>query len=88
VYLAFARDEQEVRQKYEGRVFELAVALGLGVLCFDAANRQFKEIQSPRIIIPEGQNVEEVISNCSRLFADTLSVARTSHRQAFWATMR
>jgi hypothetical protein len=84
VYVAFARDEQEVRQKYDRRVFELAVELGLGVLCFDAPTRQFKEIQSPQMFNPSNLRVEEMIENLSGLFQDILRDARAFRRRAAW----
>lgn len=62
-YVAFAKSAKEVREKDDGRVFELAVELGMGVLAFDAADRRFFEIQSPRLATPNQLRVTETLQN-------------------------
>ncbi len=63
VYLAFAKDENEVRTKDDGRVFALAVELGLGVLVFDNQTKRFREIQSPYQLNPAQTLLTETLNN-------------------------
>lgn len=51
VYVVFAKSEKEVREKDEGRVFDIAVDLGVGILVLEGSNSSgdhvFKEIHAP-----------------------------------------
>lgn len=74
VYIAFAQSERDVRNKDDGRVFELAVTHGLGVLCFE--NNNFKEIQSPTYgAAPAGRTIE-FISRLDKYEGTTVVINR------------
>ena len=75
-YLAIAKDEHEVSNRYEGRVFELAVELGLGVLCYDKNAQQFKEIQTPRAASPDQHRVQDTIVSFGDLFKQVIQDSR------------
>lgn len=60
-YVAFCKDEKQVRSKYDGKVFDLAVELGLGVLCFEQGS--FKLLQSPRKNFPNSSRVHAAIND-------------------------
>jgi hypothetical protein len=65
VYIAFAQDEKTIREQDGGRVFDLAIELGLGVLAFE--DGKFKVIQSTKANVPQESAVSEILSNYKRL---------------------
>lgn len=67
VYVAFAKGEDEIREQNDGRVFELAVELGLGVLAYDSNKRKFAEIQTPRIEVPNNVRTNETVERFLRI---------------------
>ena len=81
VYLAFAKSEREIRDRHEGRIFEAAVELGLGVLGLE--NQKFKEIQTPKSVSPDPLRMEEIIANFSDRFKTILDDARKTHNECF-----
>lgn len=64
-YVAFAKNENEVRQQDYGRVFELAVEQGIGVLVLEENNGKirFREIHSPIRNTPKANELNTVINS-------------------------
>lgn len=74
-YVAFAKGADEIREQNDGRVFELAVELGLGVLSYNAEKRGFEEIQSPRKETPDNVRTMETIERFSSVIEDVIKKA-------------
>ena len=77
VYIAFAKTESEIRNQDEGRVFGLAVELGIGVLALEVESevKQFKLIQSPTQLSPDAREIDLLISGFRGLFKEVLDAA-------------
>lgn len=65
-YVAFAKNESDVREKDEGRVFDIAVDLGIGVLVLDDKNSEgdkitFKEIHAPTRNRPSDIEIDNLL---------------------------
>jgi hypothetical protein len=65
VYIAFAQNEKTIREQDGGRVFDLAIELGLGVLAFE--DGKFKIIQSPKPHVPQESAVSQILSNYEKV---------------------
>ena len=59
VYLAVVKTAREIEERYDGRVINLAVEFGIGVLCFE--EREFRLMHRPRINKPDPEEIELVI---------------------------
>lgn len=65
VYVAFAKNEEDVRGQDGGRVFDIAVDLGVGVLVLENASDTlpvFKEIHAPRRNTPLDADINSVLA--------------------------
>jgi hypothetical protein len=67
VYIAFAQSETTIREARQGRVFNLAVEKGIGVLCLDEQKQEeggtlgFREIQAPQRYNPENLSINSFL---------------------------
>lgn len=65
VYVAFAKNEEDVRSQDGGRVFDIAVDLGVGVLVLENASDTppvFKEIHAPRRNTPLDAEINSILA--------------------------
>ena len=82
-YVVFTKEENQVRSESEGRVFDLAIQLGLGVLSYDKESGEFKEIQSPRTHYPSATMIEGIIINFQNEFDALIKAASNSFSRLF-----
>ena len=59
VYLAVVKTAREIEERYDGRVINLAVEFGIGVLCFE--DREFRLMHRPKVNKPDPEEIELVI---------------------------
>lgn len=67
-YVAFAKSEREIRDQDDGRVFDLAIEQGIGVLALEVANGIpcFREIHSPVRNTPNSAEFNNFIRDFSK----------------------
>lgn len=83
VYLAIAKSEQEIEDRYEGRPLELAIEFGLGILCFDKETKQFRMIHRPRTAKPSHYEVEKVFEDYKEISAPILERVRNKFSELY-----
>lgn len=83
VYLAIAKSEKEIADRYEGRPLELAIEFGIGVLCFDKNSKQFRMMHRPRTIRPSYDEVEMVFESYKGIATPILERMRAEYSQLY-----
>lgn len=83
VYLAIAKSEQEIADRYEGRALDLAIEFGLGVLCFEKETKQFRMMQRPKTIKPSHEEIELVFESYPRIAGPILDRMREAYSDLY-----
>lgn len=82
VYIAFAKSEADVRERDNGRIFDMAVELGIGVLALNKQRDAFIQIHAPAQSTPALSEINLVISRFQGLYKDQLQKASDDLRRA------
>lgn len=82
VYIAFAKTEAEVRERDNGRIFDMAVELGIGVLALNQQRDAFIQIHAPAQSTPSPSEINLVIGRFQGLYKDQLQKASDDLRRA------
>lgn len=75
VYIAFAKNEKEVRGRDDGRIFDMAVELGIGVLAISENGDEFVQIQAPAQNTPAAAEINLVVSRFQGFYKELLQQA-------------
>lgn len=83
VYLAIAKSEQEIADRYEGRALDLAIEFGLGVLCFENDMKQFRMMHRPKTIKPSHEEIELVFESYPQIADPILGRMRDAYSDLY-----
>lgn len=83
VYLAIAKSEVEIADRYEGRALDLAIEFGLGILCFEKVTQQFRLMHRPKTIKPSHEEVELVFESYLQIADPILNRLRDAYSDLY-----